>query len=76
MSRRRKRSADEGRRGPRRRGWRAPLVEEVVDALETEVAEVCWPCLAEEETVPVGEVERRLVAVVDGLSWTLVRAVT
>ena len=58
----RKRSADDGRRGRRRRGGRAPLVEEVVDAPETEFAEVWWSCFAEEETVLVEDVEGQLVA--------------
>ena len=70
----RKRSADEERRGPRSRSERAPLIEEVVDVPETE-CEVWRPCFAEGETVPMEEVECRLVAIVDGLPCTLVRGV-
>ena len=40
------------------------------------MCEVWRPCFAEEETVPMEEVECRLVAIVDGLSFTLVRGIT
>ena len=74
VCRSRKRSADGSRRGPSKRGRRAPLVEEVVNAPETEVLGLWRPYPAEEGTIFVVEVVCRLVAVVDELS--LVRGVT